>query len=115
VLTFHPDGRYEQLWYFLRSAGSCTAESWKVVDGTVTFGAGTFALTATGGRWKYKDTCALNGSYDRPMTAADLAGERRDHVWRFEVSPNDGRSYLMIGYGAEWGPNVPQLFFDRPR
>jgi hypothetical protein len=49
------------------------------------------------------------------MTAADLAGERRDHVWRFEVNPNDGRTYLMIGYGAAWPPDISQIFFDRPR
>jgi hypothetical protein len=36
-------------------------------------------------------TAVLN-DVDRPMTAADLAGELRDHVWRFEVNPNDGRS-----------------------
>ena len=117
LTTFHADGRYDQLWYNLAGRGGCVAESWKEVHGTASFGDGTFGLTAASGRWKYLHKCdgQVRISYDRPMTADELAGERRDHLWRFETNPNDGRTYLMIGYGTSYTGDLVQLHFERPR
>jgi hypothetical protein len=108
VWSFARDGQVTAYAYDYRGVGACVLRTWKEVHGTATFGAtaagdSAFTLAPTSGRYKVHERCATDvlADYDRPMTPAELAGEARTHAWRWETNPNDGRTYLFVGYGAD--------------
>jgi len=98
--TFEGDGTYKMFVYFLLRSYGCVAETWTEMNGTATFGDGTFVTRPTTGRYKAADTCNAAHNFERAATADELAENRTTFYWAFEPD-EDGKTYLRIGFDLE--------------
>ena len=98
--TFEPDGSYKMFLYFLVRSYGCVMETWTEMDGTVTFGDGTFVTHATEGHQKAADTCNAHNNFERPATTDELAQNSHTFYWAFEPD-GSGKTYMRIGFDLE--------------
>jgi hypothetical protein len=96
--SIEPDGRYAQQVYLSRRNYGCVMETWTETVGTATFDDGELTIYPTRGRYKASDTCSDANNFDRPMTDQEREDFVKTFLWKFEVNPLDGETYLMLGF-----------------
>lgn len=96
--TFEDDGTYKQLVYITQRQYACNLQTWTETKGTVKFEGNKFTVHPQIGRYKASDTCLTTNNFDRAMTDDERKERTETYVWRWETNPNDGKTYLMIGW-----------------
>lgn len=98
IFKFRPDGKYEQSILIQTSAYNCRTQVFIYNEGRATFDGPTIRVYPTAGTVKARDTCVPANNFDR---ADDIARKKGDvYTWRFETNPEDSKTYLRIGIGA---------------
>jgi len=106
--TFQADGHYKQQVYVNQRNYSCLTETWTESTGTATFDSSSFTIYPTVGRYKASDNCVDRNNFDRAMTDQERQDFVKTFLWKFDVNPNDGKTYLMVGFDQDtWS------YFDR--
>lgn len=96
--SFERDGDYKQQVYINRRNYNCLIQTWTETVGTTTFDGNKFTIYPVTGRYKASDSCIDKNNFDRPMTEQERKDFVKSFLWKFETNPNDGKTYLMVGF-----------------